>query len=254
MITVAAILASLRRIFGHQPHAGAERAAEIFLMALISANVLLAALETVPSFPRAHPFFEWFFQASMLIFAAEWLLRVWATRTEPGLRGVVRVVFSPLMLLDLLAFAPFLLGINMSGAATAAFRSLRLLRIFRVFRQEMYTKAFGNIAAVLRREREEILALAIATLLVLMVASAAVFFAERGAAGTQFGTLLDAMWWGVATLTTIGYGDIVPVTATGRALGALTAAIGVGIFATLTGLLGASFYEDVARRRQEKGG
>jgi voltage-gated potassium channel len=115
-----------------------------------------------------------------------------------------------------------------------------------------YSESVRTLGAVLSAKKEELIATAFAVFILLIFASSIMYFVEHEAHPKAFGSIPDAMWWGVVTLTTVGYGDIYPITPLGRFLGAILAFLGIGIFALPAGIIAAGFSEEVQRRKQEK--
>lgn len=154
-------------------------------------------------------------------------------------------------LIDLLAIAPFYLP--MMGVDLRAFRALRLFRLLRVAKLGRYSMALKLIGHVVRSKREELITTVIFMLLLLLFASSLMYFAERDVQPEVFGSIPESMWWAVTTLTTVGYGDVSPVTPVGKALGSVVAILGVGMFALPTGILGSGFVEAIENQKNDSG-
>ena len=231
-----------------------SRVCDLSIAALIATNVLAVVLETVPSLEEYAPAFRAFDVFSIGVFTIEYLARVWSctadARYHGALSGRLRYMRTPMALVDLLAVAPFYLP-----AVGVDLRSLRVLRLFRFARAlklARYTQALQVTGDVLRQKREE-LAVAFAGLAaVLLLASSLIYFAENEAQPHAFSSIPASLWWGVATLTTVGYGDIYPVTVLGKVLASFVAVLGIGLFALPAGILASGFAErarrDAARR------
>lgn len=178
------------------------------------------------------------------VFTVEYVLRVYACtesdRYSHPLWGRLKYVLSPMALVDFLAISPFYLvaifapGANLAGAVLL-FRMLRLLKLFR------YSRSLTVFARVIRDKANQLLAAFLATGVLLVFSSSLVYFAERGAQPEVFPSIPAAMWWGIITLTTVGYGDAYPVTPLGQLFGAMTALIGIGIVALPSGILASGF-------------
>jgi len=125
---------------------------------------------------------------------------------------------------------------------------LRIFRLFRVFRVSRYLKAFDLMQHVFRRKREELLISLVFVAFILVVTSCVMYFVEHEAQPKAFSSIPATMWWGMATLTTVGYGDIYPVTPLGKFLGSLIAILGVGLVALPAGILASGFSEEMAKR------
>lgn len=183
-------------------------------------------------------------------FAVEYLLRLWSVTADPRysrpIVGRLRFAATPYALIDLLAILPFFLPVVVGDPGAP--RLLRLARLFRMFKLVRYSASLRLIAVVLRRERDELLVVGAAMSGVLVLSSAAMYFVERGAQPEAFDSIPAAMWWGITTLTTLGYGDVYPVTPLGRVLGGVVAVLGVAIFALPTAILVEGFREELGRQ------
>lgn len=182
-----------------------------------------------------------------VIFAVEYVLRVYSCTEDPQfshpVKGRIKYMLTPLMLIDLFAISPFFL----LGAGY-----LRMLRVFRILMLMRYTNAIQLINNVVTKKKNE-LAICCAFILMLWIWSAfMVYRVEHVAQPLVFKNMLDALWWSVVTFTTIGYGDIYPVTYMGKAIAAVTVALGLILFAITTAVLTAGIFQEV-QKPQEKG-
>lgn len=187
-----------------------------------------------------------------ILFLIEYLVRLWCIGEDPrytGLRGRWRYAREPLAVIDLAAALPFLLGVV--GAEALVLRLVRLLRLLVLAKLSRYSRALRLLRRVVAERRYELGFTAMVALLVMTLAAAALYLVEGEAQPEHFGSIPRAMWWAVATLTTVGYGDAYPVTPLGRLLGAMTAFAGVGLIAMPTGILAAALADALARARSE---
>lgn len=196
---------------------------------------------------------DWLERALHTIFAIEYGLRVWAAGEDPsyvGVRGRLRYMVTPFALLDLLAILPGLVSI---GSLNLSFlRSLRILRVLRFANWD----ALKLVAAVLRNRLPE-LGVSLGLLLCLVILSATGMYLVEGQGQPEtFGSIPRALWWSVITMTTVGYGDVTPLTPFGKLLGSLVALMGVAGVAIPTGIIAASFSEmmEAKRRGRDDGG
>lgn len=227
---------------------------DIFILSMIALNMLALVLESVDeigrAFPRAFSLFE---TVSVAVFSIEYILRVWTctmTARYRGTLGRVRFIFSFMALVDFLAILPFYLpfvDVDMRFV-----RSIRLLRIFRVVKIGRYSKSLQTIGKVVRAKRPELLTTIFVLAILLLIASSGIYFAERDAQPEKFSSIPASMWWGIATLTTIGYGDVYPVTAFGKIFASAIAVLGVGMVALPTGIIGSGFIEELNSRHRKK--
>lgn len=226
---------------------------DLFLITLISLNALALILETVESLSQQYSAFFYYFElVSVVVFSIEYVLRVWSANENPKYRkpvaGNFRYALTPLAVIDLLAVLPFylpLLGFDLRIA-----RTLRLFRLLRLFKISRYTKALRHINTVFQDKREELTISLTFTTLLLLLASTLMYYAEHDAQPEAFSSIPETMWWGIATLTTVGYGDVYPVTAIGKLLGGVIAVIGIGLFALPTGILASGFSEELSKNKK----
>ena len=235
---------------GHRPGGPVES----FLLALIFLNVLALIFETLPGLgPGTRRFLRGFEVFSVLVFSAEYLLRLWSCTAAAEYRhplwGRLRYALTPVAMVDLLAVLPFYLPA--AGLDLRVVRALRLMRVFRVLKLGRYTSALATLARVLRSRKEELVGTLMILLLLLVIASSLMYFAEHAAQPDSFSSIPAAMWWGIITITTIGYGDMYPVTTPGKLLGAVIALLGIGMFALPTSILGAAFLDELQRRQKK---
>ncbi|MFC7078999.1 ion transporter [Halorussus caseinilyticus] len=224
----------------------ASRATNAFVGALILLNVVAVVLETIdPVYARYRTVFRLFELLSIVVFVVEFALRFWASTARPGYEGPVlgrlRFLVNPYAVADLLAILPFVLGV-----AALDLRFIRVVRAFwflRLFRESAVWQSRQRFVRVVRARRADLSIAVMLAVLVFFVSSGLLYYAERPA-GT-FASIPDAMWWAVITLTTVGYGDVVPVTLLGRLFAGLTALGGIGLFALPASILAAG-YEDVS--------
>jgi voltage-gated potassium channel len=159
--------------------------------------------------------------------------------------GRLRYMLSPLAIIDLLAIVPFYLRVWLTVGRfdLRALRTVRLLWLFRIVKLTRYSRALNLIGRVIKDRRAELAVAVSAMVIVMVLSSVLLYYVEQPAQPEAFGTIPDAMWWAVMTLTTVGYGDVVPVTPIGRFLGGLVAMLGIAMFALPTSILGAGLVE-----------
>jgi voltage-gated potassium channel len=222
---------------------------EQFLLWLIISNVLLAILGSVQSiharFSSELYYFEFF---SVIIFFIEYILRLWTTDQYPKYKSIWQHAKNPMMIFDILVILPFLIISIIPILDTRILKIFRLIRILRVFRLKRYSIATEKILRVVNRQKEEIIAVFFLMFIALLVSSTCLYIVEHEAQPDTFSSIPATLWWGIATLSTIGYGDMVPITTMGKLLATITAFFGVAIFALPTGILGASFYQEISAK------
>jgi voltage-gated potassium channel len=193
---------------------------------------------------------------TVLVFTLEYMLRVWSCVAEPGYEGAVtgrlRFMGSPASLADLLAVLPFYLTPEAGGSMVVLrlFRMLRLVRGLKLVRYSSTLRLFGR---VVYGKREELTLALLLDCLLIVLAAALIYLAEHDAQPASFSSIPACMWWAVITLTTVGYGDLYPVTALGKSLTAVFALTGVGLIALPAGILASGFLEEASRARASEG-
>ena len=223
-----------------------------FIVGMILLNVLCVLLESIPSVHQAFAMeFALFDAFSIALFTAEYIVRLWVSVEIPAIRmrgafaGRLMFAARPSMIIDFLAFAPSYLAFLFPGLDARVIRVFRLMRFLKLVR---FSPAMTTLSRALYEERR-----ALSGALVLMVgtaiASGAVMHAiEADAQPKTFGTIPDAMWWAIATLTTIGYGDAVPITPLGKMFGSIVMIFGLGLFALPIGIIATAFVNEIHRR------
>ena len=229
-----------------------HRIAEAFLITLIVANVAAVALETIPSiYDRWHVLFHDFEMFSVGAYTVEYILRVWASIEDPRvaargpLKGRVAFALRPLMIIDFLAFAPSYL----SFIFPIDLRVLRIFRLFRLVKLARYSQALPALLGVLYAERSALFASTILLIATVFVSGEVMHIAEGTVQPKSLGTLPDAMYWAITTLTTVGYGDITPQTPLGKLIAGVTMVIGLALFALPIGIIANGFVNGLNRRR-----
>lgn len=229
-----------------------SRVVEALLIALIIANVTAVALETVPSiYARFHGLFTGFEKFSIAAYTAEYIARIWSSLEDPRisargpLAGRIAFAMRPLMIVDLLAFLPSYFTVFFA----IDLRVLRIFRLFRLVKLARYSPALPALLGVLYAERSALFASMILTLSVMCVSAELMHLAEGTIQPRTLGTLPDAMYWAITTLTTVGYGDIAPVTPLGRLIAGVTMVTGLLLFALPIGIIANGFVNDLHRRQ-----
>ncbi len=226
---------------------------DIGIMSLIAANVAAVILETVPELEAAYgDWFHSFELFSVVVFTVEYVMRVWTAtedeRYSRPIRGRLLFILSPLALIDLAAILPFYVPMVIPIDLRFG-RALRLFRLFRLFKFSRYARSMQLFGRVFTNRKEQITIAMFTVFVMLVLSSSAMYYVENAAQPEHFSSIPETMWWGVATLTTVGYGDVYPVTALGRLLGGLIAVLGIGIFALPTSILASGFAEALEEHR-----
>ena len=225
---------------------GGAHAFRFGLVLLIVASVATAVLKSVPKIGREHgELLDLILILTTIGFAVEYAMRIWVAADNPGAAGAaherLRYVFSLPGLVDLVAAIPFALtphvGLNLDW--------LDIVPIFKLLR---HTAAFQFMVEAVYSERRVLWSAAVLMLVLLVFQSSLVYYFEREAQPDKYGSIPASMWWGIVTLTTVGYGDVTPITFWGRMAGGLTAVMGLCMFAIPVGIIASAFIEAVRRR------
>jgi voltage-gated potassium channel len=237
-----------------EPRSAVTRAFDFALAVLIIVNVSCVILESVESIRRhLASSFDLVENAATAFFAVEYVLRVWACvdlregAYRDRLWGRLRYMRSFFALIDLISVLPAVLGFF--GAADL--RAIRLLRLLRMLKLVRHSTTFGLLFAVLREESRSIAALLFVLLLTVTISGSLMYMLENDVQPEVFTSIPVAMWWAIETLTTVGYGDIVPMTVVGRIVGGCVSIIGIGTLALFSGLITVGFLDQLRIYREQ---
>jgi voltage-gated potassium channel len=223
-----------------------ERIFELIVILTIILNILEIVLDSVPSIHNEYAtLFKNFEVYSLIFFTVEYIARVYSIvedRKFAGpVKGRLRYIKTPLAIVDLLAFLPFYL--IFLPVDLRFLRIFRLMALFRMFKIARYLHALIIFRRVLKDRQEQLVLSFLFILFVLVIISFIMFYTENQAQPDKFSSIPETMWWGIATLTTVGYGDMVPITSLGKFLGGIFAIAGVGLLALPAGILSSGFFE-----------
>lgn len=226
-----------------------------FLIGLIATNVMAVILETEPDFNAQYGvYLFWFEIFSVFVFTIEYILRFWSCPEAPQYQKDIsprisrlKYVFTPMAIIDLIAIAPF----YMAFLFNIDLRFLRVLRLLRIFKLTRYSEAMTTLLKVLRDEINSFAAAIFIMLVIMIIAASGIYLIEHEHQPEVFGSIPQSMWWSIVTLTTVGYGDVYPVTLLGKFFAALIMVAGVGLVALPTGILASSFSDNLYRGREK---
>ena len=228
-----------------------SRSFNIVMIGLISINIAAILLESMHALSsRFTEQFATLEKISIALFSLEYILRLWTCPEsnsdgyQKPLLGRLRFMLTPLMLTDLVAILPFYLNTTW----TFDTRILRFLRLLWIFRITHHSRPLQMLSMVIKRERKTLAAIFLIMGIILVLISAIIYSIEHLHQPDAFSSIPQAMWWSMATLTTVGYGDVVPQTALGKLFGLLVMFIGIGMFAVPTGILISSFSQELKRK------
>lgn len=231
-----------------------DRIINIFIIVLIILNVTAVMLETVPSIDEPmKQFFRDFDLVSVIIFTVEYVLRVWSSNHDPkyahSIHGRLRYMMSPAALIDLIAILPFYIHVFV-GLDLRVLRILRLMRFFRLFRLTAYTKAMKLVTNVFRSRFNDLMLAFIMTAFLVVIASCMVYFVEHNAQPDKFTSIPATIYWAVVTLTTVGYGDMFPITVMGKVFTVIILMAGIALLALPAGIITSGFLDELRKSRR----
>lgn len=233
----------------------ASKIFDIFIISLIALNVILVLADTFSLPEWARSVFWWIEVVSVAIFTVEYLLRIYtADLMYPELtpfRAKLRYMRTFMAIIDLLAilpfYVPYIIPIDLR-----VLRMLRIIRLLRIFKINRYTTALSTIADVFRRKKHELLSSIAVVSMLMIIAAILMYNIENEAQPEAFENAFAALWWAVATLTTVGYGDVYPVTTLGKILSAVIALLGIGLVAVPTGIISSGFVESMEEKHKKQ--
>ena len=237
-----------------RPNDKASRIVDIGLMCLILINVTLIIAETFELSPLAVKIGSIIETISVVIFTLEYILRLWsADLSYPKLspfRSRMRYVISFAAMIDLISLLPSY--ISVISANFMVLRMLRVLKLLRAFKLNRYTHALRDIGEVFRKKASQLISSMLVVSFLMLISAVLMYDAEHEAQPEVFDNALSGLWWAIVTVTTVGYGDIRPITAFGRVMGGVIALLGIGFVAVPTGIITAGFSEQIAQKKTEK--
>ena len=202
---------------------------DICIQLLVLISVVSFTVETMPNLsPEQLAFLNYVELFVISVFSAEYVVRVWVARPR------ISFIFSFYGLIDLIAILPFYLAL---GFDLRPLRAIRFLRLFRIFKLVRYSQALSRLGIALKLAKEELLLFLAMSLVVVYLAAVGIYYFEQSAQPEAFASVPHAMWWAVATLTTVGYGDLYPVTAGGKIFTFIILIVGLGLVAVPAGIV-----------------
>lgn len=224
----------------------ASKIFDIFIIILIVLNLVMVIAETFNIPENWKSFLNYAETISVIIFTVEYLLRVWTSDLlypkKSSFKSRIKYIFSFMALIDLLAILPFYLPLFIP-IDLRVLRSLRVIRLLRIFKINRYTNALNTIGQVFKNKASQLISSIMVVGLLMIIAAVLMYNIENSVQPEAFSNALEAMWWAVATLTTVGYGDVYPITAAGKVLATIIAFLGIGMVAVPTGIITAGFSE-----------
>jgi voltage-gated potassium channel len=211
-----------------------------FIQALILLSLVTFSVETLPNLkPETRYLLRIIEIFCVVIFTVEYILRIYVADSKP------RFIFSFFGLIDLLAILPFYLSF---GVDLRSLRALRFLRLFRVLKLVRYNKAMNHFVRAMSSAKEQIFLFIFITMILIYFAAVGIYYFENEAQPEHFSSIFDSLWWAIITLTTVGYGDVYPITVGGKVFTFIILMIGLGIVAVPTGIISSALTGSVDKK------
>lgn len=211
-----------------------------FIQALILLSIITFSIETIPHLkPQTKTILRSIELFCVVVFTAEYLLRIYVTDNK------LKFIFSFFGIIDFLAILPFYLSF---GVDLRSLRALRFLRLFRILKLVRYNNAMNHFTRAIKSAKEEIFLFIFITLILIYFAAVGIYYFENQAQPEHFSSIFDSLWWAIITLTTVGYGDVYPITVGGKIFTFIILMIGLGIVAIPTGIISSALTKSIDKK------
>lgn len=232
----------------------ASKVFDIAIIALIIINVTTIIANTFKLPEWCSNMFYYIEVFSSVVFTIEYILRIYTAdllyANLSPVKARIKYIFSFMAIIDLLAilpfYIPFITHINLR-----VLRMIRIIRLFRVFKVNRYTNAFSTIGSVFRKKKSQLISSILIVLVLMIIAAVLMYNIENEAQPEAFDNAFSSLWWAIATLTTVGYGDIYPITVLGKFFSAVIALLGIGLVAIPSGIISAGFVELIGEKENK---
>jgi len=212
----------------------------LFIQALIVVSIITFSIETISDLkPQTRTILKSIELFVVIVFTLEYLLRIFVADSKQ------KFIFSFFGIIDFLAILPFYLSF---GVDLRSLRALRFLRLFRILKLVRYNKAISHFTFAIKSAKEEILLFIFITLILIYFSAIGIYYFENEAQPEHFSSIFDSLWWAIITLTTVGYGDVYPITVGGRVFTFFILMIGLGIVAIPTGIISAALTKSIDKK------
>ena len=217
-----------------------SKAFAFFIQFLILLSIVTFSVETIPDLtPRTIKVLHLVELICVTIFTIEYILRIYVADSKP------RFIFSFFGLIDLLAILPFYLSF---GVDLRSLRALRFIRLFRILKLARYNRAIKEFTSAVKVAKEQIFLFMFITFILIYLSAVGIYYFENEAQPEHFSSIFDSLWWAIITLTTVGYGDVYPITVGGRVFTFCILLIGLGIVAIPTGIISSALMKSIDRK------
>ncbi|WP_179376752.1 ion transporter [Winogradskyella wichelsiae] len=215
-----------------------------FIQFLIILSVITFSIETLPDLkPQTRVVLKAIEAFCVIVFTFEYLARIYVADHKP------KFIFSFFGIVDFLAILPFYLSF---GIDLRSLRLLRMFRLFRLFKLVRYNKAMRHFAKAMRLAKEQIILFMMITLMLIYFTAVGIYYFENEAQPEHFSSIFSSLWWSIVTLTTVGYGDVYPITIGGRVFTFFMLLIGLGVVAIPTGIISSSLTKAIEPNEEEE--
>ena len=211
-----------------------------FIQFLILLSVVTFSIETLPNLTEQQ--IEILHKIELfcvIVFTAEYFARIYVAQNKP------KFIFSFFGIIDLLAILPFYLSF---GFDLKSLRLLRMFRLFRLFKMARYNRAMANFIKAMVSAKEQIILFMLLTIVLIYFSAVGIYYFEHEAQPQHFSSVFESLWWSIVTLTTVGYGDVYPITVGGRIFTFIILLIGLGIVAIPTGIISSALTKAIDKK------
>lgn len=225
---------------------------QILVFTNIFVSILVLFLETEKSFQTYTPILELISMINTVIFILEYTTRLYIIKEHPlykGKMGRLRYAFTPMMIIDLIVILPFIF--SFIGIDLHFLRALRALRIFKLFRLGKFAQFDQLLLNIIKDKKEEFIVIFLIITVFLFTAAPLVYYFEHEAQPEAFASMFDALWWAIITFTTVGYGDMYPVTIGGRIVTVFITVLGISLYAIPGSIFTAALLQKLNEKKQE---
>jgi len=234
----------------------AGKTCDYIILIFVVLSVIAIILESYQFlYDNYYYYFKIFEAISISVFSLEYFLRILTADIKykqlSKVKAIAKYSLTPMALIDLFAILPFYLPM-IFPFDMRFLRILRLTKMFRLFKLNRYTNALNVITKVIKNKKEELFSTMFIMMLVIIISASLIYYIETEVQPDLFPDIGAAIWWAVVTLTTVGYGDVYPITNMGKVLAAIISLAGIGIVALPTGIISSGFMEEVNNKKNKK--
>lgn len=223
----------------------------ITIIALIFINVVLVIIATFKISKVMKITIAYIEVISVIIFTVEYILRLWTSTLiypdKTPIAARIKYIFTFMAMIDLFSILPFYLPFFIS-IDLRVLRALRIMRLLRIFKINRYTNALSLLSKVFKKKASQLISSIFVLVLLMIISSVIIYNMEHIAQPDKFQNAFSGLWWAISTITTVGYGDIYPITALGKVLSAVIAILGIGLVAVPSGIISAGFIEEIGEK------